>query len=73
MARPRKNPLPETVAAENPVQEEKQKDDGLVTLNHFAKDGRMFLDGEVYVVSDYKVRVKPEHAQKAREHIRIGG
>lgn len=73
MARPRKNPLPEAPSTENVVQEKITQDDGLVTLNHFAKDGRMFVDGEIYEVRDYKVIVKKEHAAKAREHIKIGG
>lgn len=73
MPRPRKNataktePKQETLAVEKPV------DDGLVALNHFCRKGRMVIDNVTYDIVNGVVRVKPEHADKAREHIKLGG
>ena len=49
------------------------KEEGLVTLKHFAKSGSLFIGGEVYKIVDGVVKVKPEHLAKAKEHIKLGG
>ena len=49
------------------------KDEGLVTLTHFAKEGKLFIEGETYDVVNGLVKVKPEHAFKAQEHISLIG
>jgi hypothetical protein len=49
------------------------KDEGLVTLKHFAKGGTMFIDGIGYPIKDGYVKVKPEHYAQAQEHIKLGG
>lgn len=49
------------------------KDEGLVTLRHFAKSGRLFIGGEIYEVANNVVKVKPEHLAKAKEHISLMG
>ena len=72
MPRPRKNavvekPVQETIAMETP-----KKADGLIALEHYAKSGRLFIEGEAYDIVDGVVRVKPEHVPQAREHIKLG-
>ena len=49
------------------------KDEGLVTLKHFAKTGKLFIDDTAYDVADGVVKVKPEHVIKAQEHIKLMG
>ena len=49
------------------------KDEGLITLHHFAKKGRLFIGGEIYPIEDGYIHVKPEHVAKAKEHIRLMG
>lgn len=49
------------------------KDEGLVTLKHFAKAGKMFIDDTAYDVANGVVKVKPEHVFKAQEHISLIG
>ncbi len=73
---PKSKTLPVDEIQEQDVVEVKQdvKDtDGLVTLEHFAESGTMFIEGEEYKIVDGVVRVKPEHLAQAQEHIKIGG
>ena len=71
-------PRPKKIAAEPPKQEtlvaeKPKKDDGLIELNHFCQEGRMFIGNEVYTIKNGVVRVKPEHVTQAKEHIKLGG
>jgi hypothetical protein len=66
MARPRK-------AEVIPEKDTDKKNEGLVTLKHFAKSGRVFIGGEIYPIEDGYIHVKPEHVAKAKEHIKLGG
>ena len=70
MPRPKKNATVENTEVK---QETKTVDDGFITLKHFVKNGRLFIDGEAYNIVDGVVKVKPEHALKAKEHIKLGG
>ena len=70
MSRPKKNAVVENT---EPKQETKVVNDGLIALKHFAKNGRLFIDGEVYNIEDGIVKVKPEHLTRAEEHIKLGG
>jgi hypothetical protein len=65
-------PRPKKVEATVP-EKEVAKDEGLVTLRHFAKGGRVFIGGEIYPIEDGYIKVKPEHLAKAIEHIKLGG
>ena len=73
MPRPKKNVVAEKAETQETKTVEKAVNDGLIALKHFAKSGRLFIDGEAYDIVDGVVRVKPEHAPKAREHIKLGG
>jgi hypothetical protein len=66
MARPRK-------AEVIPEKDTEKKNEGLVTLKHFAKSGRVFIGGEIYPIKDGYIKVKPEHLTQAVEHIKLGG
>jgi hypothetical protein len=74
MPRPRKNAVAEKAEPEKETTAvEKTVDDGLIALKHFAKSGRLFIEGEAYDIVDSVVRVKPEHVLQAQEHIKLGG
>jgi hypothetical protein len=74
MPRPRKNAVAEKAEPEKETTAvEKTVDDGLIALKHFAKSGRLFIEGEAYDIVDGVVRVKPEHVKQAKEHIKLGG
>lgn len=65
--------MPRPKKEEATLVKEVVKDEGLVTLRHFAKDGSLFIGGEVYKIADGIVKVKPEHVKQAKEHIKLGG
>jgi hypothetical protein len=65
-------PRPKKVEATVP-EKEVAKGEGLVTLKHFAKGGRVFIGGEIYPIKDGYIKVKPEHLTQAVEHIKLGG
>ena len=73
MPRPKKSAVAEKPKQETKAVETPKKEDGLIALEHFAKSGRLFIEGEAYDIVDGVVRVKPEHAPQAREHIKLGG
>ena len=65
--------MPRPKKVEATPEKEIVKDEGLITLHHFAKKGRLFIGGEIYEVVDNIVKVKPEHLAKAKEHISLMG
>ena len=65
--------MPRPKKVEATPAKEVAKDEGLVTLKHFAKTGKLFIDDTAYDVADGVVRVKPEHVIKAQEHIKLMG
>ena len=73
MPRPRKSAVAEKPKQETTAVETPKKEDGLIALEHFAKNGRLFIEGEAYDIVDGVVRVKPEHLLQAKEHIKLGG
>ncbi len=73
MPRPRKNAAAEKAEPKETKAVEKTVDDGLTALKHFAKSGRLFIEGEAYEIVDSVVKVKPEHVIAAKEHIKLGG
>ena len=73
MPRPRKSAVAEKPKQETKAVETPKKDDGLIALEHFAKNGRLFIEGEAYDIANGVVRVKPEHLAKAKEHIKLIG
>lgn len=74
MPRPRKNAVAEKAEPNKEATAvEKTVDDGLIALKHFAKSGRLFIEGEAYDIVDGVVKVKPEHVITAKEHIKLGG
>ena len=50
-----------------------KKPEELVEIKHFAKDGVMIIDGTPYDIVKGKVKVAPEHLNKALKHISMGG
>lgn len=74
MPRPRKDKIANK-PKEVPVSkvENEQKNDGLVSLPHFAKTGTLFIGDTTYQITNGRVAVKPEHVAMVKEHIRIGG
>ena len=73
MPRPRKSAVAEKPKQETKAVETPKKEDGLIALKHFAKNGRLFIGNESYDIVDGVVRVKPEHLLQAKEHIKLGG
>ena len=73
MPRPKKNVVAEKAETQETKTVEKAVNDGLIALEHFAKNGRLFIEGEAYDIVDGVVRVKPEHLLQAKEHIKLGG
>ena len=73
MPRTKKTETAEKSKQEVTTAEKPNKNDGLIALKHFAKSGKLFIDGEAYDVVDGVVNVKPEHYIKAEEHIKLMG
>ena len=55
------------------LEQEDKKPEELVEIKHFAKDGVMIIDGTPYDIVKGKVKVAPEHLNRALKHISMGG